>query len=186
MKSSRLSYDEWKCILSKDLLGKQIDSDIFTGYVGLIEIHEVSQPQIWKFNGEDIVVCDKGLKWLSILPKNDWYCITAMMNEKDEVLLWYIDMIASQSVDADGVPRFDDLYLDLVVYPDGTIVVDDRDELDEALASGDISKEQYELALQTSKKLTEGLLSEVAVFKDFTKQCLMMIKQNKCSEFNRL
>ena len=23
--------------------------------------------------GEDIVVCDKGRKWLSILPQDDWY-----------------------------------------------------------------------------------------------------------------
>ena len=152
MNRSRLSYDEWKCILSKDLCGKQVDTEFFTGYVGLIEIHEVSEPQIWKFNGEDIVVCDKGLKWVSILPKDDWYCITAMLNEKEEVLLWYIDMIASQEIDADGVPSFEDLYLDLVVYPDGTILVDDMDELEDALAEGDITKEQFELALKTSKR----------------------------------
>ena len=39
-------------------------------------------------------------------------------------------MIAKQGIDYDGVPYFDDLYLDLVVYPDGTIVVDDMDELE--------------------------------------------------------
>ena len=44
-----------------------------------------------------------------------------MMNEEEEILLWYIDMIAAQGIDADGIPYFDDLYLDLVVYPDGTV-----------------------------------------------------------------
>ena len=96
MKRSRLSYDEWKCILSKELHGRRVESELITGYIGLIEVHEVSEAQVWKFNGKDIVVCDKGIKWLSILPEDDWYCITAMMNEKEEILLWYIDMIAAR------------------------------------------------------------------------------------------
>ena len=47
-------------------------------------------------------------------------------------------MIASQGIYVDVVPYFDDLYLDLVVYPDGTIIVDDMDELGEVLSKKDI------------------------------------------------
>ena len=94
LKRSRLSYDEWRCIKSKKQKGKRIRTDFFKGYVGLLEIEEVSEKQVWIFNGEDIVVCDVGRKWLSILSEDDYYCITAMMDEKDEILLWYIDMIA--------------------------------------------------------------------------------------------
>lgn len=175
MKRSRLSYDEWKCILSKEIRGCRVSSELWKGYIGLIEVHEVSEEQIWKFRGEDIVVCEKGVKWLSLLPENDWYCITAMMKE-EEILLWYIDMIASQGIDADGVPYFDDLYLDLVVYPDGTVMVDDMDELEEALQQKDITQEQYELALNTSKRLQEGLLKDIREFKKFTANCYDMIK----------
>ena len=106
MKRCSLSYNVWKCIKSKKLKGKQICTDFFTGYVGLLEIEEVSEKQIWKFNGEDITVCDNGLKWLSILPRNDFYCITAMLNEDNEILLWYIDMIAAQGIDTDDIPYF--------------------------------------------------------------------------------
>ena len=42
MKRSRLSYDEWKCIQEKKLTGKQINSDFFTGYIGILEIEKVS------------------------------------------------------------------------------------------------------------------------------------------------
>lgn len=164
MKRSRLSYDEWKCILSKELCGCRVASELITGYIGLIEVREVSEVQTWKFRGEDIVVCDKGIKWLSILPENDWYCITAMMNEKEEILLWYIDMIAAQGIDAGGIPYFDDLYLDLVVYPDGTVLMDDMEELEEALKQKDISLEQFELALATSDRLQKGLLSDIFSF----------------------
>lgn len=172
MKKSRLSYDEWKCIEEKQIIGKQINTNSFEGYVSLIKIEKVSVPQIWKFNGEDIVVCDNGLKWLSILPKNDFYCITAMLNEQGEILVWYIDMIASQKIEQDGIPSFEDLYLDLVVYPDGTIMVDDRDELEEALKTKDITKKQYQLALDTSEKLQAGLLCDIEEFKKYTYQLL--------------
>ena len=171
MKRSKLNYEEWKCILSKDLYCKNVESDDFSGYIGLLDIHEVREPQIWRFNGEDLVVCDNGLKWLTILPKDDFYCITAMMNPQKNVLVWYIDMIAGQGQDADQVAYIDDLYLDLVVYPDGTVMEDDMDELEEALRSGDISKELFDLALETCNKLKTGLLSDIEEFKEFTRKC---------------
>lgn len=175
MKRCRLSYDEWKCIVSKNITGKRIQEDFFQGYIGLIEINEVSEAQIWKFNGEDMVVCDKGIKWMSILPRNDFYCITAMMNEKEEILVWYIDMIESQGTDSDGIPYFNDLYLDLVVYPDGTIMVDDMDELEEALLQKDITQEQYDLAVNTCDKLKNGILQDISLFKEFTRRCYEVI-----------
>lgn len=178
MKRSRLSYDEWKCIISKDIFGKRVNSELLNGYIGLIDIKEVSEAQIWKFNGEDIVVCDKGRKWLSILPQDDWYCITAMMDEEGNILLWYIDMIANQGIDADGVPYFDDLYLDLVVYPDGTIVVDDMDELEDALSKRDITQEQYNLAIETNSRLRRGMLNNISSFTEYTRKCYEIVKQN--------
>lgn len=175
MKRCRLSYDEWKCIVSKNITGKRIQQDFFQGYIGLIEINEVNEPQIWKFNGVDIVVCDKGIKWMSILPQNDFYCITAMMNEKEEILVWYVDMIESQGTDSDDIPYFIDLYLDLVVYPEGTIMVDDMDELEEALLQKDITQEQYDLAVNTCDKLKNGILHDISRFKEFTKRCYEVI-----------
>ena len=62
MKRSKLSYDEWKCIETKKLKGKQVNTDFFKGYVGILEIEKVTEKQIWRFNGEDIIVCDNGLK----------------------------------------------------------------------------------------------------------------------------
>ena len=177
MKRSRLSYDEWKCIISKDIFGKTVNSELFNGYIGLIDIKEVSKIQTWNFDGKAVVVCDKGRKWLSILPQNGWYCITAMMDENEKILLWYIDMIATQGIDVDGVPYFDDLYLDLVVYPDGTIIVDDMDELEEALSKKDITQEQFNLAIETSHRLQQGLLSDISSFTEYTRRCYEMIKK---------
>mgnify|MGYP003254487372 CR=1 FL=1 len=67
--------------------------------------------------------------------------------------LWYIDMIAGQGIDVHNVPYLDDLYL--IVYPDGTIIVDDMDELEEALVKGRITREQFSLAIETSNRIRE-------------------------------
>ena len=171
MKRRRLSYDEWKCIVLKEVSGKRVCRDFFEGYIGIIDIKQVSEIQKWRFNGEDIVVCDKGLKWLYILPQNDFYCITAMMNEQNDILLWYIDMIAKQGIDADNIPYFYDLYLDLVVYPNGEILVDDMDELEKALQEKDITQEQFDLAVETADKLKRGLLSDIRSLISYTEKC---------------
>ena len=163
----RLTYDEWKCITAKERTGKAVDTPEFSGYVGILNILEVSEPQVWKYNGQDLMVCDNGYQWLTVLPKNEYYCITVMMNEKREIQVCYIDILAEQGYDNDEVPFFYDLYLDLVVYPDGTIIEDDMDELQEALETGDITQQQFELALKTSDKLQMGLLSDRSSFKTY-------------------
>ena len=163
----RLTYDEWKCMLSKKRVGKWFETKSFVGYLGMLEIEEVSEPQIWQYQGQALTVCDNHYRWLTILPQEDFYCITVMMNEEDQVQVCYIDMIEEQGIDEDGVPWFDDLYLDLVVYSDGTVGEDDRDELESALEAGEITEAQYDRAIDTCKKLQTGLLKDKLEFQAY-------------------
>ena len=87
-------------------------------------------------------------------------------------------MIAEQGMDVDGIPYFDDLYLDLVVYPDGTVKVDDMDELVEALSRKDITQEQFNLAINSSNKLKGGLLHNTNHFMEYTLKCYEIM--NEC------
>ena len=177
MYKCRVTYDEWKCITDKSRIGKQVDTPAYSGYVGLLNIYEVTQPQIWKYNGEELTVCDENFQWLTLMPQNDYYCITVMMNEKSDIQVCYIDIMAEQGYDEDGIPYFYDLYLDLVVYPDGTIIEDDMDELQDALLKGDIAQQQYDLALYTCDKLKKGLLSDMDAFKSFLQKMYEMVNQ---------
>ena len=172
----RVTYDEWKCMRSKKRIGKWFETKAFVGYLGMLEIEEVSEPQIWKYQGKTLTVCNNRYRWLTILPREDFYCITVMMDEKEQVQVCYIDMIEKQGIDEDGVPWIDDLYLDLVVYPDGVVVEDDRDELEAALLEGDISKEQYVLAVDTCEKLKEGLLKDKDEFQVYIKGLYELFK----------
>jgi len=71
------------------------------------------------------------------------------------------------------------LYLDLVVYPDGTIIEDDMDELEEALRENVINLQQYELAIETSNRLKNTLLFNIESFKDYTYSCYDLLLMNK-------
>lgn len=164
MYKCRLVYDEWKCMKSKEQKGKFIKTEDFVGYIGDLRIHEVSEKQIWKYRDKDIVVCDNQYRWLSIMPKDDFYCITVMLNQLNEIQVCYIDMIESQGIDEDGIPYFIDLYLDLVVYPTGEVIVDDRDELEDAFNQKEISGEQYERAIKTAQKLQHDMLNDYCMF----------------------
>ena len=176
MKRKSLSYASWTCIRKKSLRVRRV-TEPFTGYVALLRIHEVTEPQIWQWQGNPLTVCDKGMAWLSMLPERGGLCITAQLNADGTVALWYIDMIAGQGVDEEGVPWFDDLYLDLIVAPDGAVHVDDRDELDEALRRGDIVAEQHRQALATCAMLQKGLESGMEALQALTAQCLLAAGQ---------
>ena len=177
MYKCRLTYDEWKCIISKNRTGKQVDMPQLKGYLGLLTINTVSEKQIWKYNKNDVVVCDNGYHWLTIMPSDDFYCLTVMMDDSYEMKVCYIDMIDTQGYDDDGVPYFYDLYLDLIVYPDGNIITDDMDELQEALKMGEITDVQYHQAITTSQKLQDGLLSDIGNFQNYIKDMLNLLEQ---------
>ena len=166
MKKYSITYD-WKCITEREWRVRRVNTADFKGHLAVLDIKKVSEPQIWKYSGKDLTVCDDNYQWLIILPEDAFYCITAMMNDKRELLVCYIDMIAGQGCDDGGDPYYYDLYLDLVVYPDGTIIVDDREELEAALESGDISRKQFDLALDTSDRLQNGLLRNMEEWKAF-------------------
>lgn len=69
------------------------------------------------------------------------------------------------------------MILDLVVYPNGEIKVDDMDELKEALHQQDISQEQFALAISTASEIKSGLLSDVRSLINYTNKCYEMLVQ---------
>ena len=175
MKRKRLTYDSWTCITRRDFTCRRVSVPGFTGRAGLLRIHAVTRPQYWHVAGKSLVVADAGMVWLSLLPEEGHYCIGAMLDRRGRPVLWYIDMIDAQGTDVDGVPWFDDLYLDLVVKPDGFIHEDDRDELDEALCAGDITLAQHRMAIDTADMLRAGLLRDLPALICLTRTVLAMM-----------
>ena len=79
-------------------------------------------------------------------------------DDKDNIIEWYFDISRSLGIE-DGVPYQDDLYLDVVVVPDGRIHILDEDELEEAYNKREISKDEYDMAFSVANMIINGLES---------------------------
>ncbi len=66
---------------------------------------------------------------------------------RKKLVQYYIDVAKEYKIDDRGLPYFDDLYLDVVLLSSGKVYVLDEEELEDAYKSGDVTKEEYELAL---------------------------------------
>jgi len=148
----------------------------FKGYISLTRINEVEKAlYVPRENRKDDCILDKNYVWLALYPtENDKnYTITAMFDNKLNIIEWYIDIVNSVGVE-DNVPCMEDLYLDIVITNLGEIIVLDRDELEEAYNKKNITKEQYELAINEGNRIVEKYSDkdEIKRLYEFTKKCL--------------
>ena len=145
------SYKDY--IKSATLKIKRIDDNDLHGYAAYRKITEVNYPFIVGEKGKEICLCDNGYSILNYLPDNgNWHLHTAKDNH-GKTVEWYIDITRINSIDEKGMPYFYDLYLDIVIRPDGSLTILDEDELQDALNDGNISKDEYNLARETMNKL---------------------------------
>ena len=116
-------------------------------YVVAKKLDKISEPFII---GNGIIAMDNGYYILEIVPKNKKYALRIFFDDKKKIVEYYFDIIKESGVDEKTkIPYFIDAYLDIKIL--------DRDELDEALENGDLSKEEYENVLDTSKKLLDEI-----------------------------
>lgn len=58
------------------------------------------------------------------------------------------------------------------------MIVDDMDELEEALSKKDITQAQFDLAIETSHRLQRGMLGNIPSFMEYTRRCYETIKKS--------
>jgi len=93
------------------------------------------------------------------------------------VTCWYIDVTERIEEDPDGVWAFVDKYLDVILSPQGDVVVMDRDELDEAYHKGDITTEQYEDALAEGERIVAEFGTDIPATESWTERILNEVLQ---------
>lgn len=152
MKRKYADRADWKRILSKDFALTYIEDTHFTGYVSLIKFNSVRAPLVKEMEGTKIHLVNAGYYWMQHFPLNAHYSVTTMINDREEIVQWYIDICEQVDVDECGIPYYDDLYLDVVLLPSGHVFLLDEDELEEALEWGRITKSQYELSVTEASR----------------------------------
>ena len=155
----------------------RMDNELLKGWVAINYLTD-GETRCWEYEKSGVVpVCGKGMIWLTIIPDNASRCISAYFLPNRSVSVWYIDVIEGTGVDDDGVVYYIDKYLDVILTPQGDVCIKDRDELDAAYASGELSEEQYGSALREGELIVQELGSDIKKTETFCRAVLNRAEQ---------
>lgn len=155
----------------------RLESELFTGLVSLIQLTE-GEYLYWDLpKAGNVAVAGKGMVWLQLIPDEGSRVITAKFLPDKKVSVWYVDVMEGMDYDSDGVAVFTDKYLDVIFSPQGDVILDDRDELDAAYQSGELSKVQYEEALQEGNAIVADLCSDIGATEKWCREILDHIEE---------
>lgn len=157
MKRRSAARQPWPRVLSRRFTHQRIESAVFTGHVTLLCMDQVREPLVVDWQGTPLCVCDSGFSWLQQFPDNTHYAVTTQFDANGEIVQWYIDVCNRHALGTDGIPWWEDLYLDVLMVPDGRVEIADAEELDEALMAGVINCAQYDLAWREALALVAAI-----------------------------
>lgn len=152
-----ISKENWKRLLEKEFVYKQIKYKELEGEAALIKIKKVKEPLFKQYDEKIIKLADDGYYWLQLGLKNKNYWVTAMYDANEEIIQYYIDMTKENKINTDGRSYFYDLFLDVVQLANGKIYLLDEDELINALKEHIIDKSDFDLAHAEANKIIELL-----------------------------
>jgi len=149
---------------------KYVSSDDLKGFISYFFIKEIKIPLIVEYNNEKIYLYNNGYSEIGYLPDNSNWSLCAIYDNYGRIIEWYIDITEVNTVDEIGQPYCKDLYLDIVLLPDGKIIILDEDELKESLENKIISQNEYELAYNVKNSLIENGLISVPYMENLCKK----------------
>ena len=163
---------------------KRFNEEFFKGYICNIKIQGIKKPLIVNNGISKVCIKDNNYEWFEVYPDNANYAITIMFDDNKNLIEWYFD-IAKQVGIENGIPYEDDLYLDMVVLPNGHKLIIDEDELTDALNKGEIQQSDVDLAYSTIKYLEETYINNFDRLIDFTNTISNIFKSH-CKVINPL
>lgn len=152
---------DWERVLARRFVARRIDTREYRGYVTLLCIGEVSEPLTVSFESQRVCILDSGYQWVQHFPDNAHHTLLAAFDERGELVQWYLDIVGRMGIDERGVPWYEDLYLDIVISPQGATVLLDVAELDEALQRGAVTQSQYDLAWREASIVLDALEADL-------------------------
>ena len=165
MKRKYADYPNWDRVLEKKYKNIYFDNEDFKGNISLLTAVKVKEKLVVVDN---LVLIDDGFKWLEIYPDNNKnIAISVCINTEGYFLEWYFDIAKDSALTENGVPYIDDLYLDVILTPEGEIKMIDQEELQDALDNQIISQDDYDLAYKVANELIakiDGKINEIDKF----------------------
>ena len=160
MKYRTMRRADWRRAQKRRWIGREITKDGRRGRESVILIEKATAPLIVGTpDGGSLCVADDGYVWFQRAFEGEETWLTAAFDDKGTLLQLYFDVTAGNDFSDPEDPGFRDLYLDVILTPGHGIGVLDRDELDEALAAGDVTRAQYDRVLRVGEE-TVAMLRE--------------------------
>jgi len=169
MKRKYIDINSWKRVPSKQFKVIYVDDDDFKGYLGFLKMDKVIKPLVYTSNKANVCIIDSDYKWLRFLQDNAEYSILCVFDDNDNIVQWYFDVIGGQGVNK-GIPYFDDLYLDVILYPSGYMIEKDQKELKLAFKLKRITDENYKMAQRVASSIMKKYKNkdEIEHLKDYS------------------
>ena len=145
-----------------------VQDNNFKGDIYFYNFLEV-QDKILIPNGKTIV--DNNYKWLEFYNYSSRVKLTAIYDENNEIVEWYFD-VAREIGKENGVPFEDDMYLDVVVTPEGDVILLDEDEFKEAYDKKEMTKAEFDEAYKIAYDLMEQLRNNKDKLQQYTDKYL--------------
>lgn len=163
--------NKYKNVIEVEQRIKPINEEDFVGDIYLNNFIEVSEPFLLD-NG--LCIQDNNYKWLEFYNYSSKVRLTAIYDENNEIIEWYFD-IAKEIGKENGIPYEDDMYLDVVLRPNGEIILLDEDELKEALDEQIITKKEFDNAYNVANDLMKKIEGKETELKEFTDRYLKRV-----------
>jgi Uncharacterized conserved protein len=152
----------------------RVNEEEIKGYASLLKIEEINHP----FMAGEVYLYNKGYSELCFLPDDEHWNLFAIYNDNNDIIEWYIDITKKNSLDEEGNPYCDDLYLDAVLLPNGVIIILDEDELKDALNRENISINEFNMAYNVLNELKAHGILDVVYMKELCSR-LQLLFSNK-------
>lgn len=166
IKTKYMSRSSWTRIIEREYSIIDVDENNLKGKAGLLHMKNVREPLTKFYGSNHITIVDNGYYWLQIGLENKNYWITAMYDNNEKLIQYYIDITKKNHVNNDN-PCFDDLFIDVVILSNAEKFQLDIDELKQAFAEQVITKEEYDLAINEANYISTSILNNREEFDNF-------------------
>ena len=156
---------------------KRVDEEFFKGYVAFVKIKDVQNPLVVNDGEKDVCIKDNDYKWIEVYPDNEHYAVTIMFDNNDNLIEWYFDIAKEIGIE-NNIPYEEDLYVDIVITPNGRKEILDEEELMDALNKNEITQKDIELVYETVKLIEDKFVNNFSYLTDLTDKFLKMFDIN--------
>ena len=174
IKTRRMARDNWNRVISREYRTAEFTRGELHGVVGMLRFGRVREPLKVAVGGRLVQIVGSGYYWLQIAPEGEHWWLTAMFDPSLRPLEYYFDVTLENHLDG-GESYFDDLFLDVVISPDGSPYLLDEDELDIALSEGVITKEQHTLSHRIADSILAEFPMKINLLEKFCRQSIRQL-----------